>query len=112
MTSLNPHEPSRLTLRTKFWYLFQAIQVLVAREGPMVRIRLPPAASQQRTRFGHCQIEAFWSEYVGADHRQGRVGSGHCLTKPRHLTLHLFQRCRWQVDEQSDILEQGELPLF
>src|ERR1700730_5002485 len=30
----------------------------------MVRIRLPPPASQQRTRFGHCQIEAFWSEYV------------------------------------------------
>src|ERR1700719_4608980 len=43
--------------------------------GPMVRILLPPAASQQRTRFGHCQIEAFWSEYVGADRRQAALGA-------------------------------------
>ena len=36
-------------MRTKLWRLFQAIRVLVAREGPMVRIRLPPVASPMRT---------------------------------------------------------------
>jgi hypothetical protein len=36
-------------MRTKLSRLFQAIRVLVEREGPMVRIRLPPALSQQRT---------------------------------------------------------------
>ena len=45
------------------------------RGGPVVRIRFAPEASQQRTRFGHCQIEAFWSEYVGADHRQAALGA-------------------------------------
>jgi hypothetical protein len=40
---------SRLTMRTKLWLLFQAIRLLVVREGPMVRIRLPPAASLLRT---------------------------------------------------------------
>src|SRR5437899_1080933 len=40
---------SRLTVRTKLWRLFQAIRVLVERAGPMVRIRLPPAASQAKS---------------------------------------------------------------
>jgi hypothetical protein len=36
--------------------------------------------------------------------------SGRYRLKPRRQTLRLFQRCRWQVDGQSDILEEVELP--
>src|SRR5215470_4401984 len=37
--------------------------------------------------------------------------SGHCQAKPPPRTARLFQRCRWQADGQSDILEQVEVPL-
>src|SRR5215475_11755569 len=40
------------------------------------------------------------------------VESGHCLTKPRPRMARLFERCRWQADGQSDILEQVEVPLL
>src|SRR5215469_3248224 len=38
--------------------------------------------------------------------------SGHCPARPRPRTMRPFRRCRWQVDGQSDILEQVEVPLL
>src|SRR6516165_10292992 len=64
---------SRLTMRAKLWRLFQAIRVLVVREVPMVRIRLPPAAShtnfeghRTQARIGGDQI-ASWLAGQGRD---------------------------------------------
>src|ERR1700730_16221479 len=52
---------SRLTMRTKLWRLFQAIRVLVVREGPKVRIHLPPALSPLRTSFSGGEA---WSHHA------------------------------------------------
>jgi len=62
----------RLTMRTKLWHLFQAIRVLVVQAGPMVRIRLPPAESRQRTSGSGASVDVSSSWVV----RSAVIGFG------------------------------------